>query len=124
MIYKILADTVLIIHLLFILFVVFGALLVFRHRYWAWLQIPAALWGVIIELKGWVCPLTPLENWFLRKGGAATYPGNFIEHYLSLLIYPPFLTENIQIFFATSVFIINISAYLCYYQQILSRRAH
>ena len=124
MIYRIFADIVIIVHFIFILFVVFGAFLIFRHKYWAYVQIPAALWGAIIELKGWICPLTPLENRLRQKAGSGMYTENFIEHYLSLIIYPPFLSETIQLFFAASVIIINISIYLWYCTKINSSLMH
>ena len=122
MIYRILADTVIIVHFLFILFVLFGALLIFLHKRWLYVHLPAAIWGIIIEIKAWVCPLTPLENWFRQQAGSEIYAENFIEHYLSLIIYPPFLTPDIQIFFAAAVFIINFFIYLWYYHKLRSQR--
>jgi hypothetical protein len=97
MIYRALADATLLVHLVFVLFVALGAFLVVRWPRVAWLHVPAALWGIYIELSGRICPLTPLENSFRERGGEAGYAGGFIEHYVSAWIYPDGLTRNIQI---------------------------
>ena len=62
MLYHLLTDLIVIVHLAFVLFAVFGGLLVYKWKRLAWLQVPAFLWAALIELAGWVCPLTPLEN--------------------------------------------------------------
>ena len=69
MIYRALADFVLLLHMAFVLFAALGGVLAFKWRRVAWFHIPAALWATLIELVGWECPLTPLENWLRRKGG-------------------------------------------------------
>ena len=81
MIYRVLADLVLVLHLGFIAFVVVGGLLALRWRRAPLLHLPAALWGVAIELFGWQCPLAPLENALRRASGTSDYSGGFIEHY-------------------------------------------
>ena len=91
MFYRILADVVAGIHILFIIFVLFGGVLVMRWPRLAWVQIPAALWGVAIEMGGWICPLTYLENNFRHKGLLAGYGKSFIDHYILPLIYPALL---------------------------------
>lgn len=83
-----LADLVLLLHLAFILFVVFGVLLVWWRPRWSWLHLPMALWGAIVNLLGWTCPLTPLEKQLREAAGGPGYEGGFIEHYLQPLIYP------------------------------------
>lgn len=111
MLYRLLADAVLLLHLAFILFVVFGALLVWRFRRLAWLHLPAVTWAGVIEVTGWVCPLTPLENHLRRLGGEVGYAGGFIEHYLLPVIYPPGLTHDIQLGLGLAVTAINGLAY-------------
>lgn len=111
MLYRLLADAVLLLHLAFILFVVFGALLVWRFRGLAWLHLPAVTWAGLIELTGWVCPLTPLENHLRRLGGEVGYAGGFIEHYLLPLIYPPGLTPDVQFGLGLAITAINGLAY-------------
>ncbi len=69
MLYRYLADVIVIIHFIFVIFVILGALLVLRWRWVVWMHIPAAIWGVIIEFSGWICPLTPLEKWLRSLSG-------------------------------------------------------
>lgn len=111
MIYRALADLVLTLHLGFVLFVVFGGMLVMRWRRLAWIHIPAAAWGVIIEYAGWICPLTPLENSLRARGGEAGYAGGFIEHYLLPALYPQGLTRGTQVVLGSLVLMINAAAY-------------
>ena len=95
--YRLLADTVLVLHFLFILTVLFGVLLVFKWPRFAWLHIPIVLWGILISLFGWVCPLTPLENYFRTLTGQQGYAGGFIGHYLLPIIYPGDITHDMAI---------------------------
>lgn len=111
MIDRVLADLVLVAHLAFILFVVGGGLLALRWRRAPLLHLPATLWGVLIELFGWPCPLTPLENALRRAGGAAGYAGGFIQHYLVPLIYPPGLDRHLQLGLAGLVVLANALVY-------------
>lgn len=112
MIYQILADVVLVIHLLFIFFVVAGGLLALWKRWVAWLHLPAAIWGALIEFMGWYCPLTPLENDLRQLAGQSGYEGGFIEHYLLPVIYPDGLTREIQLMLGTIVVVINLAIYI------------
>ena len=100
MIYQMLADLVLILHLGFITFVVLGGLLALRWRWAPLVHLPAALWGTIIEVTGQVCPLTPLENSLRRAGGEPGYSGSFIEQYLLPVVYPSGLSRSLQLMLA------------------------
>jgi len=111
LIYRALADLVLVVHLTFVLFVVLGGLLVLRWPRAAWLHVPAAIWGVLIEYTGWICPLTPLENSFRARGGEAGYSGGFIEHYIQPLLYPAGLTRSMQVVLGSLVLALNLTAY-------------
>ena len=111
MIYLLLADALVILHFAFIVFVVLGALAVYRWPKMAWAHIPCALWGTWIEVTGGICPLTPIEVRFRSMGGAQGYTGSFIEHYLDRLIYPAGLTRLDQLFLGGLVVVINLSAY-------------
>ncbi len=110
--YKILADTIVIIHCLFIAFVIFGGLLIIRWPRTAYVHVPAAIWGVAVEFFGWFCPLTPLENHFRFLAGKGSYEGDFIEKYLLPLIYPENLTPSIQQILGMMVVIINFIVYI------------
>jgi Protein of Unknown function (DUF2784) len=110
-IYRILASLLLTIHLAFVLFVVLGGLLVLKWPRVAWAHLPAATWGVLIEYSGWICPLTPLENWLRAQGGESGYAGGFVEHYLLRTLYPEGLTRRDQLVLGTLVLAINVAAY-------------
>ncbi len=111
MLYQALADAVLVLHLLFILFVVGGGFLLLRWPKLVWVHLPAALWGAAISFAGWICPLTPLENALRRAAGDVGYGGGFIEHYLLPAIYPAHLTSHIQTSLGLAVVVINLLIY-------------
>jgi hypothetical protein len=104
------ADLIVIIHFGFILFVIFGGFLALRWRNLIWLHLPAAIWGVLIELFGWICPLTYYEN-SLRSSGGGSYTGGFLEHYLIPMIYPSALTREIQIGLGVILVLLNLLIY-------------
>jgi Protein of Unknown function (DUF2784) len=110
-IYRALADCIVTLHLGFVLFVVCGGLLVMRWPRLAWIHVPAAVWGVLIEYAGWICPLTPLENWLRARSGEAGYTGGFVEHYMLPTLYPRGLTRGAQFVLGTLVLAINVVAY-------------
>ena len=111
MLYRLLADAVLLAHLAFILFVVFGALLVLRRRRLMPLHLLAVAWGIGIEVLGAVCPLTYAENRLRLLAGDAGYSGGFIEHYVVALIYPGALTRGMQFGLAAGVLLVNVLLY-------------
>lgn len=111
MIYAALADLTLVLHFAFILFVVLGGIIVVKRPWMLWIHLPAAVYGVLIELGGWICPLTPLENWLRQKAGQQGYTGGFVEHYLLPVIYPEDLTRNVQFVLAALVFLVNAVIY-------------
>jgi len=106
-----LADAVLLFHLAFVLFVVLGGLLVLRRRRWAWLHLPCAAWGVLIEFAGWICPLTPLEVSLRMRGGEAGWAGDFIGHYVTAALYPQGLTRGVQIALGSFALLLNAAVY-------------
>ncbi len=109
--YELFANLTLIIHLFFILFVIFGGLLFFVFSKILYIHLPALLWGIYIEFTNSVCPLTYLENWLLYKGKLTTYSNGFINNYLFPIVYPEGLTSNIQIYLGISLIVINILIY-------------
>ena len=111
MLYRLLADLVLVIHLLFIAFVVAGGFAAIRWPRLAWAHVPCFVWGALIEFAGWICPLTPLEVRLRIASGQAGYSGGFIERYLLPIIYPGALNREIQIWLGLSVLALNAVAY-------------
>ena len=111
MLYRLLADATVVLHLVFVVFVVAGGLLVLRWPRAAWLHVPAAAWGALIEFAGWICPLTPLENWLRRQGGQVAYSTSFVEHYLIPILYPQSLTHEMQWILGGFVLVVNVAVY-------------
>ncbi|HUK21456.1 MAG TPA: DUF2784 domain-containing protein [Gemmatimonadales bacterium] len=109
--YRLAANGVVLIHVLFVLFVVCGGFLTWRWPRLALIHIPAALWGVAIEFGGWICPLTPLENALRARAGLEGYPGGFIEHYVMPLLYPAGLERATQAWLGAFAFAVNAIAY-------------
>jgi hypothetical protein len=109
---KIIADLLVVIHLGFICFVVLGGMLLLKYRWVVFLHIPAVIWGVMIEFKGWLCPLTQWENDFRLFANQAGYRDGFIDHYLIPLIYPSGLTDEIQGVLGALVLIVNLLIYI------------
>lgn len=112
MAWRLLADLVLIIHLLFILFVLFGGLLYLHRSRWAMVHLPAVAWGIWIEWVGGICPLTPLENHFRLQADSGGYSGSFVEHYLVPLLYPQHWDMSMQWLAGSMVVVVNLLVYL------------
>ena len=117
MIYGLLADLVLALHALFVVFVVLGGLLALRWRRAAFVHVPCALWGAWVELVGWICPLTPFEVSLRQQAGEGGYAGGFLEQYLVPILYPGDLTRGIQIGLGVFVLVLNIAIYTAVMRQ-------
>ncbi|MGA2780334.1 MAG: DUF2784 domain-containing protein [Smithella sp.] len=109
--YNLLANIIVLAHFLFIAFVVCGGLLVIRWLRMAFVHLPAAVWGVVVEIFGWICPLTPLENHFRLLAGESSYNGDFIARYLIPVIYPENLTNESQQLLGGIVIVVNVIFY-------------
>lgn len=110
-VYALLADGVVLLHLAFIAFVLLGGLLLPARRWVVWLHAPCVVWGVWIELTGGICPLTPLENFLRRRAGEAAYGGDFVFHLVEALVYPAGLTPVWQVAFGVLVILVNLVVY-------------
>ena len=124
MIYHVTANLLVMIHLVFIVFVIAGAFIVLK---WPWvilLHIPAVIWGAIVELKGWICVLTPWENNLRHLAGHEGYSGGFIEHYIVSLIYPAELTHDAQIVMGLIVITINLCIYSFIAYRLMCEKRH
>ena len=111
MLFRLAADLLVVLHLAFIVFVLLGGLLVLKWHWLALLHLPAAVWGAVIEYKGWICPLTPWENSLRRLAGQEGYAEGFIEHYILPIVYPPGLTRDVQFSIAIIVVVANLGVY-------------
>ncbi|MFH2124220.1 MAG: DUF2784 domain-containing protein [Pseudomonadota bacterium] len=111
MIYRIAADAILLLHLSFTLFTILGGLLVLRRPSLLGVHLAAVFWGVVIEWADWICPLTPLEKLLRERGGEAGYAGGFIEHYVTLLLYPDNLTIELRYLLGMALITVNLIIY-------------
>ena len=111
MIYSFLADLLVVFHLVFILYVLFGALLVLKWPRSLWLHLPACLWGMTVEFTGWICPLTPWEIDLRQMAGEEGYSHSFITEYLIPVVYPIGLTREIQWILGAVLILFNLIFY-------------
>ena len=111
MYYSLGANLTLVIHFAFIVFVLFGALITFKSKKIAFIHIPCVFYAAYIEFSHSICPLTYVENWFLKKAHIKNYSSSFIEHYLISIIYPANLTNELQFYLAFLLILINIVLY-------------
>src|SRR4051812_14378737 len=123
MLYRLGADSVLVIHLLFIVFTVLGGLLVLRWHWVAWLHLPAAAWGVIVQVVvGGRCPLTPLENYLRERGHEPGIGDSFIDHYLTSLIYVDDPPVWFHVALGIFVLAVNVTVYTILIRRLLRSR--
>jgi hypothetical protein len=106
-----LADLVVVLHFAFVVFVIFGGLLVLRWPKLAYVHLPVAAYGALIELVGWICPLTPLEKRLREQAGLEGYEGGFVEHYILPVLYPSGLNRGVQLVMGGLVIGINLVIY-------------
>ena len=104
------ADAVLLAHFVFVLFAVFGGFLLLAHSRWIWLHVPAVLWSSVVNLASWTCPLTPVEQSYRRRAGAA-YEGGFIQHYVGSVVYPMGMPRRLELVAGTSILAWNALVY-------------
>lgn len=111
MVYRFLADLILVLHFCYVLFAIFGGLLVLRRR-WMWkLHLPALIWGFLVQYFVWICPLTNWENYFRELSGQAGYESGFIEYFISAILYPGIITPQIHLSLAISLAVFNLLVY-------------
>ena len=120
MAFRLLADATVVIHFAFVLFVVAGGLLVLRWPRLAFVHLPAAIWGAWVEFAGWICPLTPIENWLRRRGGEAVYTASFVDQYITPILYPSSLSREIQWVLGGVVVTVNVCVYLLILRRVRS----
>lgn len=111
MFFRLAADLIVLIHLAFIGFVLFGGFFALHWRRFSLVHLPAVLWGALIEFTGGICPLTPLEQRLRRMAGETGYGGGFIDHYVIPLIYPAWLARPVQLALGLLVIFVNLGVY-------------
>lgn len=123
MIDRVLADLVVVLHLAFIVFVVFGGLLTLRWQRIPWIHLPAFAWAAALEFFGWICPLTPLENSLRRASGQAGYADGFIEHYFIPILYPADFNRELQLILGCLLVSLNLAVYWVVWRRTRRRQA-
>ncbi len=125
MLYRVLADVVVAVHLAFVVFVIFGGFLTWRWPKVGWAHLPSFVWGGGIAILGWICPLTYLENDLRALGAAEGYGTSFVEKYLLPVIYPEQLFGGFPrgAFIAIGLFILALNAVIYWrlYRRLQSR---
>ncbi len=111
MIYRLLANLVLSIHFLFVVFAVGGGLAVLLDQRWAWLHVPVIVWSSVVNLADWTCPLTPLENRFRAAASQTGYEGGFLQHYLGALVYPQGMPRRLELVAGVTIVLWNAAVY-------------
>jgi hypothetical protein len=120
-VFALLAGAVVLLHIVFVAFVVGGAFLALRWRWIPWLHLPAAAWAAFVEMSGRICPLTPLENALRSRADLDPYRGDFIARYVFPVLYPDGLTRDTQVVFGVAVLAINAAAYAWLHRRTRSR---
>jgi len=115
--YHLSADLVVFVHVTFVGFVLLGGILILKWRRMVWLHLPAASWGAFVEFSGWICPLTPLENWLREQAGEAGYDDDFMTHYFLPILYPDALTREVQMILGCAVVFLNVAIYWWLWKQ-------
>ena len=111
MIYSFLADLALIAHIAFVLFAALGGLLALRWRWALWAHLPAVGWGLLVQCANFACPLTELEDYLRLRGGGVGYSGGFVEHYVSMILYPENLTIEFRFALGLALLALNLLIY-------------
>ncbi len=105
------ADIIVIVHFAFVLFVLFGGVLLLWWKKIAWIHLPCVVWGIVVEFTGWICPLTPYENTLRAQAGLEMYDGDFVMRYIMPILYPEDLTRTVQIVLGLVVLFVNSALY-------------
>lgn len=116
MLYRLLADLVVVAHLSFIVFVAAGSLLAWKWPRLLWLHIPVVVWAAAIVTVGFTCPLTPLEKHLRERAGQSSYGDGFVDHYLDGVVYPGRFTALARLLVGLLIVV--------GYAQLLARRRH
>ncbi len=120
--YRLLADIIAMVHIFFVLFVMFGALFALRWPGALWMHGPALIWGLIVEFADLVCPLTPLENRLHLLAGEAGYRQDFLSHWLLTVLYPDFITRDFRFALGGSLLLLNFGLYAYVWRKKFDRR--
>ena len=112
---RIAANLVLLLHFTFVVLAVFGGVGVLINPRWAWIHVPIVVWSSVVNLSGWTCPLTPLENRLRAAANGTGYEGGFVQHYIGPLVYPQGMPRRFELIAGFAVVLWNGVLYGCIY---------
>jgi hypothetical protein len=115
------AILILLIHLIWIALVIFGALWTRGRPVWTALHILSLLWGIAVEAGPWPCPLTLAEQYCETRAGLAAYHGSFLLHTLDALVYPN-LPDWLVTVAGVAVCVLNLAIYAWRFRRYRLRR--
>lgn len=101
------ANLVLLLHFAFVVLAVFGGFGVLMEPRWAWVHVPIVVWSSVVNLAGWTCPLTPLENRLRASANGTGYAGGFLQHYVGQLVYPQGMPRRFELIAGVAVALWN-----------------
>ena len=109
-VYRAMAACVLALHAAYIAWVIFGAFFTRGRPRLAALHVATLVYGVIVEIFDFWCPLTALEIWLEARGNLPAYRGSFLLHYLDAVVYPD-IPPNLLVAGAVTVCLLNLWIY-------------
>lgn len=101
---------VLALHLAWILWVIFGAFWTSSRPWLTAFHIASLVWGILVEVGPWPCPLTMAEDFFQQRAGEVSSGGNFLQHYISSIVYPN-VSVTLLIICGVAVCVANLAIY-------------
>jgi hypothetical protein len=107
------ANLVLLLHFVFVALAVFGGFGILIDPRWAWVHVPIVVWSSVVNLAGWTCPLTPLENRLRAAADGTGYDGGFVQHYIGALVYPQGMPRRFELIAGIAVIVWNGVLYGC-----------
>ena len=105
------ADLVLLCHFAFVGLALLGGFAVLDNQRWALIHVPVVVRSSIVNLAGWTCPLTPLENSLRTAAGGRGYEAGFVQHYVGPLVYPKGMPRRLELVAGISVIVWNALVY-------------
>jgi hypothetical protein len=94
---RVVADVVVAVHMVFLVYMVLGGFLALRRFGLIWPHVGVIVYSFYVTLTSFTCPATTLEKWLLGLGGETPYEGSFIHQYLRGRLYPPELETAVWI---------------------------
>jgi len=112
---RMLARLIVALHAGYAIFVVVGALLVFRWPAIIWVNLAAVAWAFLTLVFDMGCPLTPWEKTLWRRGGVEPYPEGFVHHHFLRNELTDEQSHRVHVALGALVLILNAGVYSLYF---------